>query len=1008
MPVPVDAVRPAPVSKAKIDLADIVRDDALTNSSPTPGKTRKRKWKAKGAEQVAELPDTVEAEPWSWKSLTESSASKIPPVFTEDGSYFFAVCGSSVKIFSVATSQVVSTLDASYIGESAAMGSSSASHAVTAAIINPHNPFQLLTGSHDGCLRIWDFLDAVLLQTINVKRPILYVAAHQNFKEHVFVAVERQGIKKTKGGRETEEHYSEVLRVSLQPTDETAGLSVQTSSKILQVGVMRRQATGLALSHSGAWLVATGGHTVYVCATSNLKGGFTKFVSPEHLTCFTFHPSEEYFATGDAIGCVRLWYCLNAGAMVKATGVKRTPQTTMMHWHAHAVSSIAFTPNGAYLLSGGEEAALVIWVLHSGQKEIVPRVGAPIVHVTSSKSGDREEEYLLSLADASFVFVRSSNLRISRSIARIKLDPATGHARPSIHDPVPLALHHPTSSLLLPSSHPSVLQIFSPSSSKLLSEIEVSPSNRVSRTDEKPLEPPRVEQAAISDSGEWMVTVDRRERGDAFHAEMHLKVWSWDPKSQSWLLNTRIHRPHGADKVTAVAFRPGARSADSLLLVTTGEDGNVKTWRIRSAKSKSGAIEEFWVARSTLRFRSEIPRHVSWSPDGSLFAVAMGTHICLYDEVTNSLEQVVTCTECGQISSAHFIGPNGRYIAAVGPRDLMLWDVVLSTSCWHYRSPSIIERLVAHTTNESFAVFEQLPSISTEPPSTKVLLFRPAWPYPSVSRTLPFRLRAAIMFPSLSGPSTMSSFTLVGVTDSWHVVLFGDDVRLPEEQGSTARAIDEDPSAGKRTLFQDIFGKSAFVNLNAENATSAASALYLQPWRGKEIAEVFDAPAHLMPPLGSIFDSLLDSFLTARPANAISSESEEHERDDEDEDAEMDVVENATSNLITVDTRIDREVDQKEMDTFVELFKHYAVQAPIPSQQTQPRTNGVHKTDGISKPHTNGTSHASHAIPAVTPAHIQVNDTTKKSQAPAPDPADASLVETSPVITGKKRKKSLG
>ena len=32
-----------------------------------------------------------------------------------------------------------------------------------------------------------------------------------------------------------------------------------------------------------------------------------------------------------------------------------------------------------------------------------------------------EEEYLLTLADASFVFVRASSLKISRSIARIKL-----------------------------------------------------------------------------------------------------------------------------------------------------------------------------------------------------------------------------------------------------------------------------------------------------------------------------------------------------------------------------------------------------------------------------------------------------------------------------------------------------------------------------------------------------------------------------------------------------------
>lgn len=155
--------------------------------------------------------------------------------------------------------------------------------------------------------------------------------------------------------------------------------------------------------------------------TSNFKSGFTKFVSPEQLTCLAFHPSEEYFATGDVTGCIRLWYCLDAsGPAFKATGVEKTAQTTTLHWHAHAVSSLAFTENGAYLLSGGEEAVLVIWQLHTGKKEYVPRVGAPIAHISVVREAEGEE-FLLGLADASFVFISSATLKISRSVARVKL-----------------------------------------------------------------------------------------------------------------------------------------------------------------------------------------------------------------------------------------------------------------------------------------------------------------------------------------------------------------------------------------------------------------------------------------------------------------------------------------------------------------------------------------------------------------------------------------------------------
>lgn len=206
----------------------------------------------------------------------------------------------------------------------------------------------------------------------------------------------------------------------MAPSNASANEQVKKSREVVSVG-KTRQATGLAISSSGLWLVVTGGHKAYVAQTSELKAGFTKFVSPEKLTCLAFHPSEEYFATGDTTGNIRLWYCLGQKEAFKVAGVAKKAQTTTLHWHAHAVSSIAFTANGAYLLSGGEEAVLVIWQLHSGKKEFVPRVGAPISSVTLSKFTNGEEEYLLGLADASFAFVRSGTLKISRTIASIKL-----------------------------------------------------------------------------------------------------------------------------------------------------------------------------------------------------------------------------------------------------------------------------------------------------------------------------------------------------------------------------------------------------------------------------------------------------------------------------------------------------------------------------------------------------------------------------------------------------------
>lgn len=207
-----------------------------------------------------------------------------------------------------------------------------------------------------------------------------------------------------------------VLQIPLERPDPSG-----KPCKFLAVGKTRFP-KGLEISSNGAWLVAIAGHKVYIAKTSALSDGFTKYVSPQSLTCLAFHPMEDYFATGDSNGVVRLWYCLNDDLAVHVQDVEKRTQTRPLHWHAHAVSSIAFSANGAYLLSGGEEAVLVIWQLHTGKKEFVPRVGAPITTVSVTKSlRSGEEEYLLGLTDATYVFISSTSLKISRSYARLKL-----------------------------------------------------------------------------------------------------------------------------------------------------------------------------------------------------------------------------------------------------------------------------------------------------------------------------------------------------------------------------------------------------------------------------------------------------------------------------------------------------------------------------------------------------------------------------------------------------------
>lgn len=188
-----------------------------------------------------------------------------------------------------------------------------------------------------------------------------------------------------------------------------------------------------------------------------------------------------------------------------------------------------------------------------------------------------------------------------------------------------------------------------------------------------------------------MATIDTREGEEDAHGESYLKIWSWDRKSGLWTLNTRVDRPHGLERVTGVAFSPDSKG-HPVYLVTIGADYHVKTWRIRTAKNKTGLSEgcrctpnifhtltcmpDFWVARSTLNLVSESPSHVSWSPDASLLAITLPYRVALYNPSTNLLRETLASPECGQINSAYFIGKAGRYLVVVGETDLVLWDLV--------------------------------------------------------------------------------------------------------------------------------------------------------------------------------------------------------------------------------------------------------------------------------------------------------------------------------------------
>jgi NET1-associated nuclear protein 1 (U3 small nucleolar RNA-associated protein 17) len=211
---------------------------------------------------------------------------------------------------------------------------------------------------------------------------------------------------------------------------------------------------------------------------------------------------------------------------------------------------------------------------------------------------------------------------------------------------------------------------------------------------------------------------------------------------------------------------------------------------------------------------------------------------------------------------------------------------------------------------------------SSSQQETRVLLFRPCSGIPFRTCSIPFGIRNVTWYSLAQGSS--SGFDLVGVTDSWGVILFGDDVKSPSLEGTTTTQITGDAYLPKKnTLLQDIFGKSVFDDVTHPTLSTETTAFF--PRQGKEaVTSFFDAPAYLMPPLETMFDSIMQTFLTPRSTTEDDEgRGKQVEKDDEEMDVDEDPAAEEDAPLIVKDTA--RVVGEREMHEFVDIFKQYGL-----------------------------------------------------------------------------------
>ena len=244
--------------------------------------------------------------------------------------------------------------------------------------------------------------------------------------------------------------------------------------------------------------------------------------------------------------------------------------------------------------------------------------------------------------------------------------------------------------------------------------------------------------------------------------------------------------------------------------------------------------------------------------------------------------------------------------------------------------------LVPHPYKNSFAVVGNVAAQKHDslPAESVVAIYATSSPEPIRTRSLHFSLSTAIWYPDADNTKVLSDnddFSLLAVTADRLLVALGDSVTSKPLEGSAARAISSEDDLLRPTLFQDIFGKSAFL----ENA-GESSDLHARPKKldqepsalrkGVIDLKVLDGPAHLLPPISTLFDSLMESF--SNPSTSKSSEfgfSKSKKEEDiiltNDTSGDVEMADGDSASPAAVGVGRKRRVNEQEMEIFTELFR---------------------------------------------------------------------------------------
>ncbi|XP_014479883.1 PREDICTED: WD repeat-containing protein 75 isoform X2 [Dinoponera quadriceps] len=416
-------------------------------------------------------------------------------------------------------------------------------------------------------------------------------------------------------------------------------------------------------------------------------------------TCIAGHPEEDVVATGDNTGRVVIWKEL----------FKTRPYTAVFHWHTLPVREIAFSKSGTHMYTGGGECVLVKWtVANPAQKTFLPRLPAPIKHLTIAP----DNSYVaVSTLDNGIIIVTPQ-----RKLTSVIQNFAWGVVLSS-KDLFPAGLNFdPRSSSLVLNSRTGHVQFYNIHTKSLLCNLNITAQNFLTQERDVIIVNTEVTKVALNHDGTWMATVE--ERNDKVSSiEVRLKFWRFDMNTQAFTLNSSLELPH-ENGVNALQFQPNTLvfGDEEWFAVTTGKDNKCKLWNLVKPSNVQNTQEKTqrWKLYAVRDYRNLAATDASFSMDGSLLAIGFHSTLTIWIpedfKMRNGLSHIqynhpITRVEFGHHEACHLVVvASQQYIVVWNILTLAIsWSVSLSVVSLTYDPKSTY--MAAFTSDNSLYVF---------------------------------------------------------------------------------------------------------------------------------------------------------------------------------------------------------------------------------------------------------------------------------------------------------------